>query len=825
MLTDLGLQTAAFKTNLGTKTCVVDHPAGMEADKICQALNTKMLGARIIQSGGVTQESTTRCSIVNQLRDPNSSLSCTLLIMQVLGLIAGIVLSRIYNFDKFQIYPFVAVVCLGISLVKQAVRSLLACRMTIQLLMGIVLVGALVLQQWREAATVSLLVCGSEWLLARVHMQVEEAMSKTFVGAVTHATKVTGTVHTDVRIDALQPADVVLLRTGEMVPVDGNVTRSNALKVDESSVSGEALPVEKAVGTAVHSGTIVVGGAGEFECTATQENSFQGRMQSAVDDARNSESATEELVNRIAAYYTPVVILASAVVAVWTQDPMRGLTTLVSACPCALVAAAPPAQSCTLIKLLTELQVLVKNTKGLENVARMNTIAVDKTGTVTTGAFAVVDAAVLPAARDMDKTELLRLLAAVESQDPHPLATCVVNAHIIESGFTFGQGACAAAFTEQAQVAQLPKVSRFTRVESMGVFGVVEGKVVGAGSTKYLESQNMDVPEEAKLAVNGWEACFGEFTTIYMNLEDECVMVLCLQDRVRPDASAAIKQLLHMGVRPSLLTGDTERPARAVAETVGIPEVHFSLKPEDKEAWVRAQRDHARADGQLRWTQPGDALEAGQLTSPFIDKRGTQLLERERRWRCCGRRRVVGMLGDGLNDGPALAAADIGIAISAGLQLTLDAADVVVNKGDNLLTRLSCAVKCAKACRAIVVQNLCLGGLLKGAAIVLACTGVIGLSTGVLADTGSFLVVLASSLRPLCWKLTARVEAVSPATEQRTQGSRSHNQAAGGAASADTARVEAVSPQAPAATEQRTQGSCSHNQTAGRVASADGPNE
>jgi len=734
-LAGLGLTKDAVKTTLANKTTVVTHLATVQPDQLAGALNSKLLGARIVQSGGADgseKEATpwTLKRLQSDLVDTGSTLCRILLIVQSVAFIGG-VLSN-YFLPEYGIgFPmFWLVVALGHALARRAVMGALALRISIHVLMFTVLVGALCLNQLREAATVSLLVSGSEWLLGWVNNKVQEAMSKNLIGSATHATKISKDgAQAVVAIADLVPGDTVLVKSGEVIPVDGKITKISKLKIDEASVTGEAMPVEKAKDSLVSSGTVVVSGVGEIECTATVENSFQGRMRKAVDDAKNSQSRTAEIVDQIAAWYTPCVVVVSLVVAFYTANVERGLATLVAACPCALVAAAPVPQSCTLTSLLTHLQVLVKNAGALENLGKMTTLAVDKTGTLTQGNFELTDSVMLSGAGDIPKDELLRKLAAIEANDPHPLANCLVSAYV----------GCVASYQAGGSTSTtLPRVTKFTRVESAGVYGLIDSQMVGAGSATFLDAMAIDLPDEAEAILKAWESTGDSFTVVYMTLEEDVAMILRLEDTVRPDACEAVNMLRGVGVEAALLTGDVQRPAESVAKAVGITTICSSLKPWHKEEWVRTRQHGAQEP-----KENADVLEAG-LQKPLLAGSGDSTKRS---------REVVGMLGDGLNDGPALAAADVGIAISAGLQLTVDAADIVVNQGDTMLTSLAEAVAVAQSCHSLVLQNLVLAGCMKGAAIILAATGHLGLGSGVLSDTGAFLVVLSNGLRPLRWKV------------------------------------------------------------------------
>mmetsp|Transcript_63573 Transcript_63573/g.196881 ORF Transcript_63573/g.196881 Transcript_63573/m.196881 type:complete len:705 (+) Transcript_63573:419-2533(+) len=701
-----------------------------------------MLGARILTAGGASgarkAPPLSLRGLTAAILDPDSLLSRTVLLLQTALFFVGLAATMLMTDCLFAPALFLLVVLLGHALYRRAVLSVFACRLSVHVLMFIVLLGALILGNLREAATVALVVSGSEWLIGFVNAAVEVALQRNLTGNATHATRLSesGKME-DIRIEELKPGDIVLLRSGEAVPVDGKVRKSDSLSVDEASVTGEALPQEKVVGASLLSGTVVVSGSGELTCTASAGESFQGKMQQAVEEARNSRSKTEELVDRLAAAYTPLVCAGALVLAIVSGDPVRGLAALAGACPCALVAAAPIVQACVFVRLLGDLQVLVKGAQALETLSQMRALGVDKTGTLTEGQFEVVDTAILPYAGGRGKQELFRLLAALESRDPHPLASSIVKAHI----------GCAAEFAAGSGLGALPRVTNFTRVESKGVWGIVDGIVVGAGSAKFLEAMCVDLPKEAAAARKAWEKDAEAFTTVYMTIDEDVVMVLRMEDSIRPDAASAVKALRDSGVEVVLLTGDSRLPAAAVARRVGLTDFAASLAPAQKESWILSQQAGDTGLGALKdgANLCDTGLEAGL---------GAQLLETGARKSKRGAK-VVGMLGDGLNDSPALAAANVGIAVSCGLQLTVDAADVVVNKGRKVLMRFAEAVEVSRRGRRLLVQNLCLAMASKLAALGLAAGGHLTLSAGVLADALSLLLVLLNGLRPLSWRLSS----------------------------------------------------------------------
>lgn len=666
----LGISKASVRTNAGTKTAVVTHLSKVKPDSLVAAMNRLMLGARILQSGGVGQEESKKFNLFAELQNAESSLCRILLLVQGVAFALALLTQQVLGGIVPDMLSLVTVL-LAHSLLRRACTSMMAKRISMHVLMFLVLVGAIYLGQVTEAATVAFLVNASEWIVGKSQVAVEKELGKSLVGTSSHATLLsTGggprSSGTPIRIEDLRPKDVVLLKSGSTVPTDGRILKADTFTVNESSVTGEALPVDKSVGEKLLSGTVVVAGVAEMECTAPAAESFQGKLQAAVEDARNSRSEMEELVNRFAEIYTPIVVLLSVLLALWSSNLTSGLT-----------------------------------------VSRLGT---DKTGTLTKGSFELHDIVVMPG--QLEKRDLLKLLAALESQDSHPLANSLVRSYV----------GCAAEFAQGAP--QLPKVDRFTRVESQGVWGIVEGQVVGAGSKRFLDSMAIDLPSEAEEQVKKWEQEGGVFTVVYMTMEDDVAMILRLEDELREDAQDAVQSLQALGVYVAMLTGDERKAAEAVAQTLGIQERRSKMTPNDKEIWVRGKE------------QVQQDLESG-LNAPLLNVSNQD---------------TVCMLGDGLNDGPALAAADLGVAIASGLQLPCDAADVVIGSGGAMLKRFVQALHFAKRCKELIQQNLVFAICVKLGALILAFTGHLYLTFGVLSDSGSLLLVVLNSLRPLAWE-------------------------------------------------------------------------
>lgn len=423
----------------------------------------------------------------------------------------------------------------------------------------------------------------------------------------------------EVPIDEVVPGDVVAVKPGERIPVDGVVLRGESA-VDESMLTGESIPVAKQQGDRVFGGTM--NGTGAFRLTATTlgADSALARIVQLMRDAQGSRAPIQQLADRISAIFVPVVVAIAALTFVtWVlvaQEPVRAMAVAVSvliiACPCAMGLAVP-----TAVMVATgrgaSLGVLIKGGEALQRAAEVDTVVLDKTGTVTEGRPVVTDLVRVDDALT-DET-MLALVAAVERRSEHPLADAIVR-EAATRGFTLGE------------------VEGFASLTGRGARGTVEGRTVLVGNAALLAEQGIDagalIREAHRLADAGR-------TVLFIAIDGRAVGVIAVADPIRPTSREAIAVMRARGLEVVLLTGDEARVGEAVAREAGIARVVAGVLPEGKVAEV-------------------------------------QRLQREGR--------VVAMVGDGINDAPVLAQADVGMAMGSGADVATDAADVVLMRGD-----------------------------------------------------------------------------------------------------------------------------------------------
>ncbi|MFR9805473.1 heavy metal translocating P-type ATPase [Pseudonocardia sp. RS010] len=474
----------------------------------------------------------------------------------------------------------------------------------------------------------------------------------------------------------LRVGDRFVVRPGERIAVDGTVT-SGVAAVDTSAMTGEPVPVEAAPGDAVLGGTIATGGRLVVRADVVGADTRLGRMIAAVERAQAEKSATQRLVDRISSVFVPVVLLiAAGTLTGWllagggTQQALAAaVAVVIIACPCALGLATPTALMVASGRG-AELGIFVKGHRALETVRAVDTVVLDKTGTLTEGRMRV---AAVACAADVDEADLVRRAGAVERASEHAIARAIAE-HAVEAG----GGA-------------LPEVVDFAAEPGLGARGVVEGVDVAVGRPGAL-------PPELAGPVAEWERA-GR-TVVTVTVADAVAGTFALVDPVPEASRRAVEGLRARGLRPVLLTGDSQAAARAVAEAVGIDEVHARVLPDDKVGLVA----RLRADG-----------------------------------------RVVAMVGDGVNDAAALAEADLGIAVGSGTDVALEAADLVLVRDD--LRGLVSAIDLARSTLRTIRGNLVWAFGYNVAALPLAAAGLLNPLLAGAAMALSSLLVVTNSLR------------------------------------------------------------------------------
>lgn len=394
------------------------------------------------------------------------------------------------------------------------------------------------------------------------------------------------------------------MRQGELIPLDGIVVKGVA-SVDESSISGEATPVEKIFESPAYSGTVIQNGYLEIETTSSSTSSTISKISAMVEDAQMNVSPTEIMVNKFAKFYTPLVIVGSALVFLiplflglgevegyeggtktWGQ---RALIVLVTACPCALLMATPIVVICG-INGAARLGALIKGGTYLEALGQLKLLAFDKTGTLTEGKFQVVD---LVPADDVDESDSLRWAAALESKSSHPLAAAVV------SEFT---GECVSDF-DVYEV--LPEVSEFCTMEGQGISGKVEGHDIQVGNRSLLAKLEVTLTPKFETAYIAF--CDDAKTVIFVCVDGKLALMISLADIIRWESRAALTWLQELGVHLCMLTGDAKPTANAVQKELQLDSCVSDMKPDDKLNWitnVKTQDERQRRFGcfrKVRW--------------------------------------------------------------------------------------------------------------------------------------------------------------------------------------------------------------------------------
>ena len=581
----------------------------------------------------------------------------------------------------------IAIGLAGLDTYKKGWFALRNGKLNINALMTVAVTGAFLLGQWPEAAMVMALYAIAELIEAKAVDRARNAIKGLLALAPDTAEVQQQAGWQTMPVKSVELGAIVRIKPGERVPLDGVVTAGNST-INQAPVTGESIPVDKAVGDAVFAGTINETGALEFKVTAAANNSTLARIIHAVEQAQGTRAPTQRFVDRFAGVYTPVVFaLALAVVVLmplltsvtWMEAAYKALVLLVIACPCALVISTPVTVVSGLAAAAKK-GILIKGGVHLETARKLKAIALDKTGTITEGKPKLVEWLLVdPSA---NKIEVERIALSLAANSDHPVSKAIAAGLVAQN-------------TEQAV-----SVEGFAALVGRGVQGAIQGQDYVMGNHRLIEERGQCSPNLEAVLKTHEEA--GRTVTLLASTAG-VLALFAVADTIKDSSKGAITELKDLGVTPVMLTGDNVATAKALALQAGIDDARGNLLPEDKLTAIK--------DMQQRYG-------------------------------------ATGMSGDGINDAPALAQADIGFAMGGmGTDIAMEAADVVIMNDD--LRRIASTIRLSRDTHAVLWQNIALALGIKAVFLVLAIFGTATMWMAVFADMGASLLVVFNGLRLL----------------------------------------------------------------------------
>lgn len=591
-------------------------------------------------------------------------------LLSAVGLAAGIAARIGFNAPDVGAWCWLAVVVGGGGpLVWQTARGVVGGRFAADVVAALAIITSVLLGEYFAGAVVVLMQSGGEALERRAFARASDSLEALLARAPRIATRLTEGRNEDIPVERVIPGDRLLIRPGDLVPVDATVETGTSA-VDQSALTGEPLPIRAGPGTSLLSGSINLDGALTVRAEKASSDSQYQRIVQLVENARRERAPLQRLADRYAVWFTPLTLLACGAAWVITRDLSSVLAVLVVATPCPLILATPVAVIGA-ISRVAELGVIVKTGAAIEQIGRASVVVFDKTGTLTLGRPTVCDVRSEPG---FDAREVLRLAAAVEQHSAHHL------------GRAIGERA-------QNQGIVLPSAEDVREWPGSGVGGRVEGRKILVGSAAFLAAQGVTAGEPD-----------AEKTAAYVVADGQVAGAIEFADRLRHQVPGLMQRLVVLGVTETvMLTGDREAAAQVIAAQAGIRTVRAGLLPEQKvEVVTTLLGDH--------------------------------------------RRGAVVMVGDGINDAPALAAATVGVALGAhGVAASAEAADIVILVDD--IARLGDAMAVSQRMRRIAFQSIGAGLGISAALMVVAATGHLSPPLGALLQEAIDVAVILNALR------------------------------------------------------------------------------
>jgi Zn2+/Cd2+-exporting ATPase len=580
----------------------------------------------------------------------------------------------------------------GWFLVPSAWKALVHLRPNISLLMLIAVIGASIIGEWVEAATVVFLFGVAEWLESWADRKSHRAIEALLDIAPKVALVRQGNKFVETKIDEVKVGDYISVKSDLSIPLDGIII-SGESSINQAPITGESVPVDKKAGDAVFAGTINGEGSLEIQVTKLSTDSTLAKIIRLVKAAQEQKAPSQKFVDTFAKYYTPTVTIVAILVFIippllfgglWTEWLYRACVLLIIACPCALVISTPV----SIVSGMTALArkgVLVKGGAHLENIAKLKAIALDKTGTITEGRPSILNVYALGKHREK---EVLHVAASIDVHSSHPLAKAIVS-YVTQKNISF------------------KRAVKYTSISGRGAHGIVDNHIYFVGNHRLAHELGICTPD-VENQLSSIEAK-GQSVIIvghkpHHNCAGEVVGIIAVGDSIKKNAESAIETLHDVGVQKIvMLSGDNSRVANFVAKQVGIDQAQGDLLPEDKVATVKALR--------IKYS-------------------------------------YVAMVGDGVNDAPAMAEATVGIAMgSVGTDAAIETADVTLMNDD--LSSIAEAINLSQRMSRIIRFNIGFALSLKTIFLILTLSGVASLWFAILSDTGATLLVIANSMRLL----------------------------------------------------------------------------
>jgi len=586
----------------------------------------------------------------------------------------------------------IASVIAAAPIVLRAISALKAKVFSIELLVGIAVIGAFAIGEFEESAIVTFLFLFGSYLEQKTLAKTRGAIKSLTDMAPTTATLVADDGSTsEVDVDDLDEGDVVLVKAGGQVPVDGQVSDGSGY-VNEASITGESRPINKHAGDSVFSGAIVESGTVQITATKVGDETTFSKIIELVEEAQDTKSPAEKFIDKFAQYYTPAVLVIAILVFVFSRDLRLAITVLVLGCPGALVIGAPVSNVAG-IGNGAKNGILIKGGDVVDSLAKVDTLVFDKTGTLTTGKMTVAGLK-----RYAPDDSLLAGVAQVEKASDHPLAQAITQ-HLA------------------AHLTNATGDMSTETVKGRGMIGTWNDNKLYVGNAKLLSENGITLTADQTTDLHHMQDD-GQ-STVLVGYQGKLAYILGVADQIRPEVPAALTALKRQGIKHLvMLTGDNQATADAVAASLAIDEVHADLLPSDKVTYVKKFQDMGRH---------------------------------------------VAFVGDGINDSPSLATANIGIAMGGGTDVAIETADVVLMQSS--FTALNHAVGLARKTSANTKQNITIAILTVAFLLIGLVYGYIYMASGMFVHEASILVVIFNAMRLIGYKPRV-AKTAAPAKQQ-----------------------------------------------------------